>query len=173
MIEAALVALATDQPKPNRKKESLMSMNMPNQEMNQSAQLQKTPLTFNVYDPATGRTWNEDNAGRRITPRRDMTGSQLVAIQSMRSQLGLPMLNNHNVNQMSIDSASRMQDDLRFFIEQYRFIADEKMRIDKQHEEQIAVLMEQLDECLKDPKVAAELAKQRQHENVQREMKDK
>lgn len=171
-------ALSLSSREPNQTKtngDDFMSMNMPNQNegtMNPNAlPLQKTPATFNVYDPNTGRNWTEDSAGRRITPRRDMTGSQLVALQSMRGQLGLPMLNNHNVNQMSIDSASRMQDDLRFFIEQYRFIAEEKVRIEAEHAHQIEVLMQQLDSALKDPKVGAEIALKQQAERMKREQK--
>jgi hypothetical protein len=149
-----------------------MSMNNPYQNANQNGvSLQKTPMTFQVYDPSTGRNWTEDANGRRITPRRDMTGSQLVAIQSMRTQIGLPTLNNHNVSQMSIDSASRMQDDLRWMIEQFRIIADAKARMEAEHAHQVAVLMDELDKALKDPKIGAELAKQRQAEAMRNQQK--
>lgn len=88
---------------------------------NQNAQfagatVQKVPSQFNVYDPQTGRNWIEDSTGRRVFPSRPMTGTQLVRINSMRNQLSLPYLNEHNVKSMSIDSASLMIDDLQKLI---------------------------------------------------------
>lgn len=174
MIHAAL-ATSQNQTKPNG--DDLTMNNSTNQamDMNQGMQqpaVQKTPLTFNCYDPSTGRTWNEDNMGRRITRRPDMTGTQLVRINSMRNQVGLPYLNEHNVKNMSIDSASLMIDDMMAIIKKYE---DLRMNFGieyKKLQEQNEVLLQQLDESLKDPKVAVELAKQRQAENMKREMKE-
>lgn len=164
-IQDAL-ANGLNQNKPNGD-DLTMSMTNPYNNNNQAGtSLMKTPLTFNVYDQATGRNWTEDSNGRRITPRRDMTGSQLVAIQSMRTQIGLPTLNNHNVSQMSIDSASRMQDDLRWMIEQFRIIADAKARMEAEHAHQVAVLMDELDKAIKDPKIGAEIALRKQAESM-------
>jgi hypothetical protein len=69
-----------------------------------------------VYDPRTGKTIITDGQGRRVRIKRDMTGTQLVRINSMRNQMGLPYLKEHNVTMMTIDSASLMIDDLLFFI---------------------------------------------------------
>jgi hypothetical protein len=174
-IERALVALATEltQTKPNGV--DLIMTNTNQNAMNpiQGASVQKTPLTFNVYDPSTGRTWNEDNAGRRIFARRDMTGTQLVRINSMRKQLQdgfsklgvdvkIPYLNEHNVKSMSIDSASLMIDDYMALINGFNTIV-------MAHNAQYEVLAQQLDSALKDPKVGAELALKRQAENMKRE----
>jgi hypothetical protein len=105
---------------------------MPNQEAtNQNNQTQggsfaptETVLMKQIFDPNTGRTTTVDQNGRRVTPRRDMTGTQLVRINNMRNQAGLGYLKDHNVAMMSIDSASLMIDDM------LHFIAREKMQRD-------------------------------------------
>ena len=41
-----------------------------------------------------------------------MTGAQMITLSSMRKEVGLPPLTQHNIRNMSIDSASRMIDDM-------------------------------------------------------------
>lgn len=163
-----------------------MSMTNPyNNEANQGTttnqmNLQKVPTQFNVYDPATGRNWTEDANGRRITPRRDMTGTQLVNINSRITQFNnivtkyqqgekktlLPFLNDHNVRQMSIDSASYLIDELHFINNQLMMIEQGFKQYQEerfaQYEQQIEIITGELDKALKDPKVGAELLKLQQ-----------
>ena len=160
-------ALATEKQQTNPKGDALtMSMNQPNNVSMNGAPLQKTPATFNVFDPTTGRNWTEDLNGRRITVRQDIRGKQLVRINSMRNALGLKYLSEHNVSSMSLDSASLMIDDLIYFNNGINILR-------QKHADEVAMLNDTIDSILADPKVAAELAKQRQAENMKREMKDK
>lgn len=128
--------------------------------------LQYDVQQLQVFDQNTGRRILVDANGRRVVPRREMSGTQLVRINSMRNQVGLKYLSEHNVKSMSIDSASLMIDDLMFFIQRY-----EELRMNfgteyKKLEEQNQVLIEQLDNALKDPRVGAEIAKQQQAERA-------
>lgn len=125
-------------------------------------QLQLTPTQFNVYDPNTGRNFVTDGTGRRITVKKEMTGTQLVRLQSMRNQMGLPTLKDHNVTMMSIDSASLMIDDMQKLI---RNMQEREMEFKRQLDQlayEKEVVMQELDKALQDPKVAVEIAKQRQ-----------
>lgn len=145
-----------------------MSMNQPNQtqfnalsgsviNMN-DPQLVKTPTQFNVYDPRTGRTALVNGDGRRVTKRTEMTGSQLVAINSFRKQIGLQYMSDRNVKYMSIDTASMLIDDYQ------RLIA-----IMMQYADKIKRMEDTIESMASDPQVAAQITLQRQAERVQRE----
>lgn len=193
-------ALANGQTKLNQSNgdDVQMAMNNPYQNgattnsMNQEGSsapmnIQKVPTQFNCYDPSTGRSWNEDANGKRITRFNPITGTQLVNINSRITQFNtlvtkyqqgerkeiLRFLNDHNVKNMSIDSASFLIDALQFITAQVQMIENgfrmyQEQRF-AQYENQISVLQEELDKALKDPKVAAELLKMQQAERASKE----
>jgi hypothetical protein len=145
-----------------------MSMNQPNQNqfnalsgsvVNMSdPQLVKTPVQYNVYDPRTGRTALVNSEGRRVTKRTEMTGSQLVAINSFRKQVGLQYMSDRNVKFMSIDTASMLIDDYQ------RLVA-----IMMKYAEKIKMMEDTMEAMANDPQVAAQITLQRQAERVQKE----
>lgn len=134
------------------------------------------PLQYDVqqvgiFDQNTGRRIVVDGNGRRVTPKREMTGTQLVRINSMRNQVGLKYLSEHNVKSMSIDSASLMIDDLMFFIAKY-----EELRMNfgyeyKKLEQERDELYQALEDSMNDPAVRAELIKKRQAEQMKKDLK--
>lgn len=147
-----------------------MSMNQPNQNqvnalsgsvinMN-DPELIKTPVQFNVYDPRTGRTALVNESGRRVTRKTEMTGSQLVAINSFRKQVGLPFMSDRNVKYMSIDSASMLIDDYQ------RLIA-----IMMQYADKIKRLEDTIESMVDNPQAQAQMALILQAERAKKESK--
>jgi hypothetical protein len=126
----------------------------------------ETVLMKQIYDRNTGRSIIVDGSGRRITPRRDMTGSQLVSINSLRKQLNRPYLSDHNVKQMSVDSASLMIDDLQFFVNRERMQRDTFYSMDARIKELEGILHELNSKIPNE----VELAKKMQAQRIQNEL---
>jgi hypothetical protein len=153
LIERRNVSMSMNQPNQNQFNAlsgSVVNMNDP--------QLVKTPVQFNVYDPRTGRTALVNSEGRRVTKRTEMTGSQLVAINSFRKQVGLQYMSDRNVKYMSIDTASMLIDDYQ------RLVA-----IMMKYAEKIKMMEDTMEAMANDPQVAAQITLQRQAERVQKE----
>jgi hypothetical protein len=153
LIERRNVSMSMNQPNQNQFNAlsgSVVNMNDP--------QLVKTPVQYNVYDPRTGRTALVNSEGRRVTKRTEMTGSQLVAINSFRKQIGLQYMSDRNVKYMSIDTASMLIDDYQ------RLVA-----IMMKYAEKVKRLEDTIESMVDNPKAQAEMALILQAERVQKE----